>query len=424
MSYKQFYIGILLISLIIILTFTPVIGYFPFFRRRWIFLLLGIAVLSPLQFKSGVSSAFLYLAISAIIMVFNVLFGDAYYSGITKVFSEVTMLALVTMMTNYAIQEPDKQLFLKWFLMTFLAILAIETTSTFVIDRQIPGAIRYLFGESTEAVNRNEVLYPYFQLGMSNYMLPHAMPMLIPPLVMGFKDRLNPMIIRIGSLFFLLLSLELIWLSGVMAAFMMGIFFLVLAVITPFSEKPSLTILITLGILFFPFIIFDELPLQVVKIFQDIFSNNNYIYRKLLLLEENLQYDQATGDVAARQDLYLTSLNEFFNNIFIGTNNTLGNHSAFMDRLATLGLIGFVPYIMFYYIQIKSFRRFIPDLNRIYFDEAIAAGLLMLLFKDTDSWEIYLTLFTVTPLLVIYLSRYRSDEEDESFFEDTAPETV
>ena len=420
MSYKQFYIGIIMIFLIIILTFTPVIGYVPFFRRKWIFLLLGITVLSnPFQIKSEISSAFFYLAFSAIIMFLNVLSGDAYYAEKSKVFLEIAMLALVPMMTNYAIQEADKQWFLKGCIITFFAILAIETVSTFYIDRQIPGAIRLLFKESLQSVNRNEVLYPFFKLGLSNYMLPHAMPMLIPPLVMGFKDRLNPMMLRIGSFVFLLLAMELIWLSGAMAAFMMGIFFLILAVFTPFSEKPSLTFLIILGILFFPFVIFDELPQLVLKISQDIFSDNVYIYRKLLLLEENLYSEEATGDVAERQNLYLISLNEFINNIFIGTNNALGNHSAFMDRLATLGLTGFVPYITYYYIQIKSFRRYIPDLNRIYFDEAIAAGLLMLLFKDTDSWEIYLTLFTVTPLLVIFLSRYRSVEEDESFIEIT-----
>lgn len=343
------------------------------------------------------------LAFSAIIMLFNAFTGDAYYLGIDKVFAEVSMLLFVTMLTMCAVHEGCKLSFLKWCVMTFFSIVAVETLATFILDQQIPGAIRALFSESLVTGEREELLYPYYRLGLSNYMLPHAMPMLVPPLIMGFREKSNSMVLRIWSLIFLLFALELIWLSGAMTAFMMAILFLLLSLYTTFSAKPNFKMCILFGTLFLPFFFFDELTLYVLQLSQDIFSGNDYIYRKLLLLEENVNSTEAAGDVAERQNLYLVSINEFFKNIFIGTNNPMGNHSTFLDRLGTLGLVGFVPYILFYYSQLKSIRIYIPKNRRLYYDEAIAAGLLMMLLKDVDNWEMFFTLFTVMPLLLLYL---------------------
>lgn len=396
--------SIILLFIVVVLTFTPAEGYFPIFRHTGVYLFLGMATLFPFTNKFFTSQQFFWLIFSAFVMTLNVLSQDWYYSGVTKVLAEIFMLILAAMITQYAIQEGNKYLFLKWFIMTFFAIVAIETIASFILDQQMPGAIRALFSESIHTGERSEFLYPYYRLGLSNYTLPHAMPMLIPPLVMGFREKSNPKILRIWSLVFLIFALELVWLSGVMTAFLMAILFLLLSIYTSFSKRPSMKLFILFGLLFMPFIFSEELKMYVLQISQDIFSGNDYIYGKLLLLEENMKYDEATGDVAERQNLYLMSIYEFLNNIFIGTNNPMSNHSVFLDRLGTLGLVGFVPYMMFYYIQLKKLRRYIPKLNLIYFDVAIAAGLLMLLFKGVGNWEIYLTLFAVTPLLVIYLS--------------------
>ena len=403
MNKKKSIIGILLIFFIIVLTFTPVVGYFPIFRSTWIFLLLGIALLSISNIKFYTSRAFICLVFSAVIMLLNVFNEDKYFN-LNKVLAEISMLVFVAMMTMYAVNKGRKPLFLKWCIMTFFLIVAVETIATFLLDLLIPGALRALFSDSIKTGERMELLYPYFQLGMSNYILPHAMPMLIPPLVMGFRERSHSMLMRVWSLIFLLLALELIWLSGVMTAFLMAILFLLLSIYTSFSKKPNWRKFTLFGLLFLPFIFYDDLTKDVLQLAQDIFSGNDYFYRKLLLLEENIGGSEATGDMEARQNHYLESLQEFFNNILVGTNNPMGRHSTFLDRLGTLGLVGFVPYILFYYFNIKTIRRYIPQLNRIYYDEAIGAGLLMLLFKDVDNWEVYLTLFTITPLLVIYLS--------------------
>lgn len=403
MKSNKVFTNILLIVLIIILTFTPVIAYVPALRRTWIILLVGIAVLSPFNLKFYVSNAFFCLIFSIIIMLFNVFSADTYYSEVTKVFSEFSMLIIVVMITKYAIQGKNKN-FLKWCVMTFFFIVAIETTSTYIIDQQIPGALRALFSESLQTGEREEFLYPYYRMGLSNYKLPHVMPILIPPLVMGFREKTNSVVLRIWSLLFLLFSLELVWLSGVMTAFILAILFLFLSVYVSFYMKPNLKVFFLFGLFFLPFAYSDDLTLYIIKNSQNLFSGNDFVYRKLLLLEENIYSYEAVGDVAERQNLYIMSLNEFFNNIFIGTNNPMGNHSTFIDRLGTLGLVGFVPYILFFYIQIKTIRRYIPKSNRIYNDMGIAAGTLMMLLKDVDDWELYLTLFTITPLLVIYLS--------------------
>ena len=237
MNKKKSIIGIPLIFFIIVLTFTPVVGYFPIFRNKWIFLLLGIALLSMSNTKFYISRAFFCLVFSALIMLLNVYSEDKYFN-MNMVLAEIATLVFVAMMAMYAVNK-GKPLFLKWCIMTFFLIVAVETIATFILDLLIPGALRALTSDSIKTGERLDLLYPYFQLGMSNYMLPHAMPMLIPPLVMGFRERSHPVLMRVWSLIFLLLALELIWLSGVMTAFLMAILFLLLSIYTSFSKKPD-----------------------------------------------------------------------------------------------------------------------------------------------------------------------------------------
>ena len=401
-SIKSF-VGIVLILLIVILTFTPVVGYFPFFRRVWIFLLVGVMVLTPFNLNFYLSRGFFCLALSAVVMLLNVMTSDSYFDT-EKVITEISMLIFTALISLFAFREGHKHSFMKWCIMTVFAIITIETIATFILDQQSPGILRGLFSESINSGEREELLYPFYRFGLSNYVLPHAMPVLIPPLVMGLRDKANPFWQRIWSTVFLLFVLLLIWLSGVMTAFLLAVLFLLLALFTSFSKKPSLKIFIGFCLLFLPFLFFDELTLYVVRVSQDIFSGNEYISSKLLEFEESLNAQSTTGDLAVRQDLYLASLNEFFNNIFIGTNNPMGHHSAFLDRLGTLGLVGIIPYMLFYYYQLKTVRKFIAKDRRIYFDEAVIAGLMMFSLKDIDNWELFFILFTVMPLLVYFLS--------------------
>ena len=337
-------------------------------------------------------------------MLVNVISGDSYYMGINSVLAEISMLVFTPLLFFHAVNEKHCLSLLTWMVMTVFAIIAIETIATFYLDQSEPGVLRSLFSESLITDEREELLYPYYRLGLSNYKLPHALPMLIPPLVMGISDKNHSFRIRIWSFVFLFFVLLLIWLSGVMTAFLFAIFFLSLSLYYSYTRKLSWLSGIVFCLIFFPFIFDDQLVLNVIQVSQKLFSGNDYIYRKLLLFEESMNVQYASGDILERQILYSMSLNEFSSNIIFGSNNEMGNHSTILDRLGTLGLIGFIPYILFFYHQLKTARSFILPDKRFFYDMAMAAGILMFLLKDVDNWEMYLMLFTVAPLLMIFLS--------------------
>ena len=387
-------VNIVLIIIIAILTFTPIIGYFPFFRRTWIFLLMGLCAIAVMHKTYHLHKGFLLLGIASMIMFLNVLSHDAYYNTINSVIVEISMIVLASTMFLYSKNGHYGAEFLKWSIYTTFGIVAIETIASFILDLGYPGIIRTLFSESIRTGERDELLYPYYRMGLSNYILPHALPMLIPPLFMGIRDKNISIKFRIWALTFLFLVLLLIWLSGVMTAFLLSLLSIIISVfISRGKIKDMKPLIVWVSIFILPFILFDDLTFYVLQLMKSLFSGNYYITYKLQILEESLTMQQATGDLAERQNLYMISINEFANNILIGTSNSLGNHSMFLDRLATLGVIGFIPYIMFYVIQLTVIRRTIAPHNLIYYDESVWIGILMMTLKGITSWEIFFTLF-------------------------------
>lgn len=397
-------VNIVLISIIAILTFTPIIGYFPFFRRTWIFLLLGLLAIVSVHKTYHLHKGFLFLGGAAIIMFLNAFSHDAYYSTINSVLVEISMIVLSSTMFLYSKNGKFGAEFFKWSIYTTFGIVAIETIATFILDLGYPGILRIIFSESIASGERDELLYPYYRMGLSNYVLPHALPMLIPPLIMGIREKRSSLKLKSWGLSFLFFVLLLVWLSGVVTAFLLSLISVIFTIFIAKGKSANIKFFIGLTILILPFFLSDDLTLFVIQLLKDIFSGNQFISYKLEILEESLLMQQSTGDMAERQNLYMISLNEFANNILIGSNNPMGNHSMFLDRLGTLGLVGFIPYMAFYYFQLTIVRKAIAPRHLLYYDQAVVIGLLMMALKGITSWEIFFTLFMVMPSLFIFLS--------------------
>lgn len=339
-----------------------------------------------------------------IIMFLNALSHDKYYSTINSVLVEISMIVLASTMFLFSKNRNYGAEFLKWAVYTTFGIIAIEVVASFILDLEYPGIIRALFSESITSGEREELMYPYYRMGLTNYILPHAVPMLIPPLIMGIREKRLSLWIRLWGGFFLFFVLLLVWLSGVMTAFLLSLISIIFTLFIAKGKIVNLKLFIGLFILILPFIIFDDLTLYVIQILKSLFSGNGFIKYKLELLEESLLMQQSTGDLEERQNLYMISINEFTNNILIGSNNPMGNHSMFLDRLATLGIIGFIPYIAFYYFQLTIVRKIMAPQYLLYYDQAVILGLLMMALKGITSWEIFFTLFMVMPSLFVFLS--------------------
>lgn len=391
--------------MIVLLTFTPAVAYFPFVSRVWLILSIGLLasfIATPNFYQT---KRFYIFALYALLIFVNVSSGDEYFNNNSFV-GELGYLLLPILMFQYCITGRKGDTFQNWVLLIMLIILTIETISTLVLDIESPGVVRNSFREASFSRNasigesRKTYLIQYYRMGMTNYWFPHAVPILIPSTIYGIKISKNNTKINVILWWLVLIEILLLcWLSGSTTALMLAVVFTIIGFLTKeASPKRNVAMFIIVSLVVLPFMLVDNLTLWLLDILGDLVSNNVYFSSKVDIFRESILYGDTTGDLAVREDKYSISINQFLSNIILGTNGTVGNHSTFLDRLAVLGLVGFIPYVLLFFMQFKYSIKTIPNDCRIFYFESFFAGIIMLLLKDVDNWETFLILFTILPI--------------------------
>lgn len=399
-GYALLPLGALVYLLSVVLqTFTPAIAYSPIFVRPWIIWLLVLVVSIVVNPSIYRTHRFFILMLYALVLAVNVAMGDSYFKKDIAI-REICYLLLPVVIYQYCITGEKGDKLSLWVMVTMILIILIESIATFFLDIANPGILRMAFSESvTTTYDRNTYMAQYYKLGMSNYSLPHALPILIPASIYGIKA--NRGFVREIWFLFLFALLLLVWLSGSATALLLATFITIVSFLTKIGKnKQNVIVLILLLLLLLPFLLHDSLSLRLLDIIGNWVSGNRYFVAKVNALQETILYGNAMGDVASRRDLYLQSLDLFESNILLGTNEAVGNHSTLLDRLSVLGLLGIIIFITFLIKQIQFTTHTIGGQGRFFYYEGIVAGILMLLLKDMDNWETFLVLFTVMPIQI------------------------
>lgn len=343
-----------------------------------------------------------WICFSAIVIL-NTLSGDSYYSDIIVVLSTFFFIAFSAITANYCNNIKDDRL-IQFLLVTFFISVVYLTICSVIIDIREPGALRNATAMGFQGDNRMLLI---LQLdGMSNYYLPHALPMLIPPLIMGIKNR--ELSFKVHVILYIILAsvLALIYVSYATTPLLFALLFLILSIfVKQGSIKNNIGTFIIVTIIFLPLILSNDLLLSILQSFDTITGGEGELHSKISMFQETITTGKASGDMEERFDLYNESAAFLQYNWFIGTNEEVGGHSFFMDSLSTLGIIGFIPLVFLLYKQIKYSQRFLPKSSHIYYFFSILAGLLMFLIKSMNNWEMWLVLFCIVPLLTLKLSK-------------------
>lgn len=92
------------------------------------------------------------------------------------------------------------------------------------------------------------------------------------------------------------------------------------------------------------------------------------------------------------------ALDAFYRNIFIGDTYSGGGHSIILNRLGSLGLIGFIPFILMIYYQFRQWYILMPKISRYYFLLSWAGAALLMYSKNCFNQEGYLFICIVIPI--------------------------
>ena len=130
-------------------------------------------------------------------------------------------------------------------------------------------------------------------------------------------------------------------------------------------------------------------------------GNGSEFYK--LNFEETIQNENADGSLQDRTGRYLMTFNEFLRHPILGVNKTdnLGGHSAFLERLATLGIIGIIPYIVFIVLLMKYVISFIPEKSIFFLYIGFWGFIIMIGAKNMSNIYLWLYSFVLLPSLII-----------------------
>lgn len=126
---------------------------------------------------------------------------------------------------------------------------------------------------------------------------------------------------------------------------------------------------------------------------------------KFLEFQAMLMGQGESENLEVREICRKMSFDCFVNNPIIGSPG-VGEHSSLLDRLGSMGLLGFIPFVMMLITNVFMWTKILPDRGtKIFYLIGIGIIAVFLYFKGLFGGHGYLSLFVILPVTIfgIYL---------------------
>ncbi len=348
------------------------------------------------------TNQFGYFLIYAMVIILNYMLGDKYFSNSNSLYLGFSGFFVSMSLTYFVFMRQENNL-MRVIFYTLVVILLWTTLATAYFDMTLPGMVRYANSLAQQGSSDATMFKPMYIMGLSSYALPHAIPILIPPFIMGFRNSSLKMTKRILSGVLAVCCLLLTYFSGATGPMMVSIMvFFVSFVIREGRTSSNIVRLALIILILTPFILSEDLQLKTLEWVDGLLGGQGYFHNKVVDFQASIIYG-ASGDVEARQNLYGRSVAILFDNpfnIIIGAQEGFGGHSALLDRFASLGLIGFVPLICLLVVQFKYVLKHLPARYHSFYYLGLFAAFMMLASKNISGWNMWFFLFSALPFTV------------------------
>lgn len=391
-------------SILLVLSTFMIFRTWVILERDWllqgIIFIMTLFVSKKFYQTNTFSCIFLYI----LFMFFNVGLGDNQYNSfIDDVIMEFLKLSIPCAITFYVLKKGNLN-DIKIILIIFYFFVIYTSIVSTIINVLFPGIIRDIVAltngnQDTSAYNM------FFRIGLSNYYLPHCLPTLIPALYLGIRTKSIKKLFRVGLLIAWISIILLTYCSGATTALLFSLFFSVAVLILNPNKSSSNNIFrIIIIVLLIP-ILFNKSIIYDLLLYAETFFYGTDFYGKILNFEDILMYEEVSGSAEGRANLYQDSLIAFSTNILVGSNAELGGHSAILDRLASLGIAGFLPFISIFIFQYQFVKNYISKKYRIIYIYGLIIAFVMLILKYMLYYEMTVIILTILPLSIIYFEQ-------------------
>ena len=383
-------------------TYRQFMSYFFFLRSYIYFLLwffLSFVFISHFLKKINYIPVFVFLIV---VLLYILREGD--YENINS-FSRLISLAVSYMIIPTVCLYYIKYCTIRQ-ISVCLCIILIVTTYTMICTIPValfqPGLIREAAGKTVELYQQLELL------GVMNYALPHSVVFIIPALCFGIK-YCRTKLYKVICILVLIETFYIIYLGEATTPLLLGVIALIISLIYNVHKNFKINV-VRIGIvsLLLLLIMNEAVVLFLIDKIDPIFEETAFS-EKTHELRTMMTYGavKSGGDVETRQDFINMTVSAIFENTFIGTLNSksLGGHNYLLDIFASIGLLGFIPFIIWLFYIIKKICFLLPNYCRFYFMLGITVFLIHALTKNIWSGEFFLYSFFILPCLLFYISR-------------------
>ena len=397
------FLGIVLYILILGITWPLISSWITLFGRRWLMYPICVIICALYRGFHFNNKALLGISFFSVVAVIKTYHEGGNILGLSVDFCMFVFLLMLCGVVDYKNNNKVQSIFL----ITFLILLVYTTISSFVINNIYPNIVR----ENQLYINVGMTGPFHFlqKYGLTNYIIPHAVPILIPSFILGAK--ITNGLHKVLYYFLAVICIVLTYVSGAATPFLLAICITIFAFIIKKGKVAiSLRYLIILG-LFVLLVTNENIIVSFLSGIDNTLGNEGVIHERVVMVQNSILSDQSEGDLAIRQEKYTNSWYAFSSNIILGGNSqSVGGHAFLLDILGKYGLFGFIPFAIFLFTQIKYVYNQILDDYKIFYVLSIFAAVGMLVIKNMSGWTNYFFLFIVAPLLINSFGKGQSYE--------------
>ena len=168
------------------------------------------------------------------------------------------------------------------------------------------------------------------------------------------------------------------------------------------TDRDKILVMIFVGFILFLTIGFGQVMIEWIA---DKVPSVNYQVRLYEL--SSLLYGASvstSSDIGTRMYLYGISISNFIETPIFGKGtgvlyDTYGNHSTFMDAFAKYGLVGAIPFIMYYFVPIDKMRSRLGEKESKSYNMITILFLLLMIFNRGDTRTNMCMMYILCPLV-------------------------
>lgn len=392
---KESKLSIIYPIFLLLVSFPLIHAWLPI-TQRFIVLSVPLILCSLIFNKKAFVCPSIFAVIAYVLFLFCFSDRNSYISSIK--FLDTAYLFSGVIISYYIIHNQNSRTCKQISFITY-AFITITCVASIIICLNVPGAVRY--NTINELNDIPAIVLAMQKFGLSNYLLPHALPILIPGIVKQIKD---PYFLP-QKKFYLKLFLGVIvifeWYAESATGLILSIFALFASISIRINGKHNVRNIILLSIaalLLTSSTIMNPLIDLIITISPDSYT------QKLIDLKLQLNGLEAEGDIYTRSNLYQDSLDVIFDNFLLGyegNNLLIGGHSAILDHLATTGIVGFIPWALIFILEFKQVWKILNVNIRPYYIIGCICFILMLAIKNMSVYIVWLMFMVYLPTFLL-----------------------